>query len=165
MSALQDCPFVSDTAQDKNRVEAMTEEDRKLRLFFLEEARVLCPMSQADCTEYSKLHLLNKRLKRLDRMLTLMYAHDWGELLPDLQRAFSFYLLEGYVNKKERVRIIDLLAQEIAFATKMAQFNDFIINLMNNNSSQIADLERLINLYYRPDTMIAFPERKKNEDR
>lgn len=164
MSTTDENPFISDPIpRVKNGVAFMPPEDEKLRLFFLEEARILCPLTQTDCSEYSKLHALYKRLKRMDRLFTLMYSHDWGELLPDLQRAFSFYLLEGYVPKKDRARIIDQLAQEIAFATKMAQFNDFITNLMHNNGTQIIEIERMLNLYYRPETMIAFPKEHDSE--
>ena len=82
MSTTDENPFISDPIpRVKNGVAFMPPEDEKLRLFFLEEARILCPLTQTDCSEYSKLHALYKRLKRMDRLFTLMYSHDWGELL------------------------------------------------------------------------------------
>ncbi len=136
----------------------MPPEDEKLRQFFLEEARRLCPATNTDCTEYSKLHTLSRRLKRMERLFTLFYTHGWGEIYPDVQRAFSFYMLEGFIPKKERVRLIDLLAKEISFITQAAQYNDFITFLMQYYSSQVADIDRLINNYYRPETVNPFPE-------
>lgn len=137
---------------------AMPPADARLRLFFLEQARMLCPHTRVNCSEYSKMHAVYKRLKRMDRLFSLLYTHDWGEIFPDLQRAFGFYLLEGYTSKKDRPRIIDLMAKEISFATEIARYNDFIIILMEYYRSQAFEMERMLNLYYRPETAEAFPE-------
>ena len=159
MSPTDECPFITfPDSPEGARMIQMPPEDEKLRQFFLEEARRLCPATNTDCTEYSKLHTLSRRLKRMERLFTLFYTHGWGEIYQDVQRAFSFYMLEGFIPKKERVRLIDLLAKEISFITQAAQYNDFITFLMQYYSSQVADIDRLINNYYRPETVNPFPE-------
>lgn len=130
--------------------------DARLKQFFLEEARLLCPASNTNCSEYSKLYALYKRLKRTVKLFNLLYDHNWGEIFPDIQRAFGFYLLEGYASKKERLRIIDLLAKEIGFVTQAAQFNDFITILHQFYVNQLEDMERMLKEYYPPESIMPF---------
>ena len=142
----------------------MSPEDQRMRLFFLEEARLLCPATHVNCSEYSKIHAVYKRLNRMERLFTLMYQHNWGQLLPDAQKALNFYLLEGYVPKKERPRLIELLTREMDFTIKFIQFNDFITFMMQHYTSQVKQLERLMNLYYKPETVESFPETGHTEE-
>lgn len=138
-------------------VASMTPADAKLREFFLEEARLLCPATHVHCSEYSKMYALYKRLKRIVRLFTLLYDHNWGAFFPDMQKAFGFYLIEGHASKKERLRIVEELADEISFVTQAAQFNDFITILLEHYRKQLSDIERLLKLYYKSEPIEVFP--------
>jgi len=150
--------IVYENYQENNEVADMSPADQKLRIFFLEEARLLCPATRTNCSEYSKIHAVYKRLKRMERLFTLMYQHNWGALLPEAQKAINYYLLEGYAPKKERPHLIDLLTREMNFTVKMAQFNDFITVMMQHLILQVGEAERMMNTYYRPETRNPFPE-------
>lgn len=154
----------NDESMNSRHTANMSPEDRRMRLFFLEEARLLCPATHINCSEYSKIHAVYKRLKRMERLFTLMCQHNWGQLLPEIQKALHFYLLEGYVPKKERPRLIDLLMRETDFTVKFVQFNDFITFMMQHYTSQVKQLERLMNLYYKPETITYFPETENTEE-
>lgn len=130
--------------------------DARLKQFFLEEARMLCPATHVNCSEYSKMYALYKRLKRMVRLFNLLYEHNWGEFFPDAQRAFGFYLLEGYASKKERLRIVELMAKETGFVTQTAQFNDFITILQQFYAQQLSDMERMLKEYYPPEHVNPF---------
>ncbi len=165
MSTMNNNQTISDSnVMDPRRVASMPPEDQRMRLFFLEEARLLCPATHVNCSEYSKIHAVYKRIRRMERLFTLMYQHNWGQLLPEAQKAFNYYLLEGYVAKKERPRLIDLLTREMDFTIKLAQFNDFIVFMMQHYISQVRQIERFMNLYYRPDTIEPFPPEDEDDE-
>lgn len=155
MDTSQDSPF-NNTADLVSRLLSMPAEDAQLTQFFLREAVMLCPIPDTDCSEYSKLHALCKRLKRIVRLFNLFYEHNWGEIFPDIQRAFGFYLLEGFPTKKERMRLVDLLAKEMTFVIKTAQFNDFITILQQHYIYQLSEIERILNTYYKPESVDPF---------
>lgn len=142
---------------ERHGVPSMPPADEKLKLFFLEEARMLCPATRVNCSDYSKMYALYQRLKRIVRLFNLLYEHNWGEFFPDIQKAFGFYLLEGYASKKERFRIIEMLSKEIAFVTKAAQFNDFIAILQEHFTHQLSEIERMLDVYYPPEAVNPFP--------
>lgn len=138
-------------AQEDSDVAPMPPADARLKQFFLEEARMFCPATRVNCSEYSKLHALYKRLQRTVRFLQLLYDHNWSEAVPDLQKACGFYVIEGYSSKKERLRLVELLAKEMNFITKAAQFNDFVSILLEYFTDQVNEIERILQIYYPPE--------------
>lgn len=143
--------------KEQSGVPSMTPADARLKQFFLEEARMLCPATNIHCSEYSKMYALSKRLGRMVQLFTLLYEHNWGEIYPDVQKAFGLYVIEGYASKKERMRYIEQLAKEVSFITQAAQLNDFMGILLQHYRKQLSDLEYILKLYYPPESFNPFP--------
>lgn len=136
--------------REQSGVPSMTPADAKRKQFFLEEAKMLCPAAN-NCSEYSKMYALSKKLRRMVKLFTLLYEHKWGEIYPDVQRAFGLYVIEGYASKKERIRYIEQLAKEVGFITQIAQYNDFMGILKQHYEQQLSDIEFMLKLYYPPE--------------
>ena len=159
MNTPQDNLYAPDPGMTENSgVNSMPSSDAKLKQFFLEEARMLYPATNTNCSEYSKIYALSQRLKRTVKLFNLLSGHHWGELFPDLQRAFCFYLLEGYASKKDRLRIVELLAKEAGFVTQTAHFYDFITLLQQFFSLQLEEIERILKIYYPPEKVNPFAD-------
>lgn len=159
MNTPPDHLYAHDPGMTENSgVNPLPASDVKLKQFFLEEARMLYPATNTNCSEYSKIYALSKRLKRAVRLFNLLSGHNWGELFPDTQRAFCFYLLEGHASKKDRQRIIELLAKEAGFASQAAHFYDFITLLQQFFSLQLEEVERILQMYYPPEKINPFTD-------
>lgn len=135
------------TAQAQEDMPFRKLNEREMKQFYLNEARMMCPTATEDRTEKARLEILQVRVKRLIKMFTDLRNFQWGEGIRQMQIGYGIYMMEHSVSSKERRNVNDEWARRLASIVGMQGYNDLVNHMLVHYTCQNKDLDKLLTAY------------------
>lgn len=129
--------------------------DEELKAFYLKEAFLLDPQAcDTRQSEYWMLMILQKRLKRILALLSMLNSHPWYESLVSIQTVNGFYLTQDNISREERLKVnSDLLKHQkiIAYISSKQNISQELHMLINKHYLNVTRLLKQFQENTRPE--------------
>lgn len=116
-----------------------------LKDFYLKFAFLLNPDScSVNRTEFERLSILQKDLKKILSALTNLNTHPWNEGIAEIQISCGAYSIQDNLSKKERMQMNTSTGKHLQFLTQMAMNSPVYKLLYRNYHSHYIQVEKIL---------------------
>ncbi len=140
-------PGVRATQAQQGELPFQVLNEREMRQFYLNEARMMCPTATEARSEKARLEILQVRVRRLIKMFTDLHNFQWNEGVRQMQIGYGIYMMEHSISSKERRNVNDAWAQRLSAIVGMQSYNDLVNHMLMHYTRQGRDLEQLLAAY------------------
>ena len=87
-------PGVRATQAQQGELPFQVLNEREMRQFYLNEARMMCPTATEARSEKARLEILQVRVRRLIKMFTDLHNFQWNEGVRQMQIGYGIYMMQ-----------------------------------------------------------------------
>lgn len=119
------------------------DKNQEIREYYLRQLWLMCPTISENKPDNIKLVILQKRISRLIKMLSL-FDRSYIDEIPVIQKAVLQYIATEGIPQKERQQIIESWGNWAAFLFEISCYRGLLTQFLQYHHRQLHDLEHLL---------------------